>query len=83
METKQTKQIDWSTLLMGVVAAFALFVLVVLLGGWVFSLSWNIFMVGAFAMPTITIAEGVNAIVILYIVGYVLGFRRNNTLKLK
>lgn len=72
---------DWGMVILGIVGAVALAILIVLIGGWFFSIAWNAFMVAAFALPVISVAEGVAGMLMLYLSGVALGFRRNVTVK--
>ena len=76
MDNKTT---DWSIVLLGIVGAIALAILIVLIGGWFFSLAWNSFMVAAFVLPVITVAEGIAGMLMLYLSGMALGLRRNKS----
>lgn len=75
------KTTDWGIVILGVVGAVALAILIVLIGGWLFSIAWNSFMVVAFALPVITVAEGIAGMLLLYLSGLALGFRRNTKVK--
>lgn len=44
--------------------AFVFFVV-----GWVFMVSWNLFMAAAFGLPTISLMSGVAAVILLSLIG--------------
>lgn len=73
------KTADWGIIAVGIVGAIALAILIVLIGGWFFSIAWNSFMVAAFALPVITVAEGIAGMLLLYLSGMALGLRRNRS----
>ena len=75
----EKKTVDWSVIAVGCAAAIFIGVLFILLGGWAFMWAWNIFIVPVFAMPVIDIWMGWGALVLLYLTGYALGFRKSST----
>lgn len=77
METTPTKRVDVSTIVLGFALIIFLATVFIILGGWVFMVAWNAFMVPVFALATVDIWMSWGALVLLYLVGVALGFRRN------
>ena len=70
--TTNSRGFDLGAFIAVVALGVFLTVLFFFIGGLVFSLVWGIFVVPVFGLPTISIAEGAAAIILLWLTGWAL-----------
>jgi hypothetical protein len=71
-----TKTVDWGSMLALIAFGFFMVVLLITVGGWVFSIAWNSFVVPVFALPPIDIGQGFAALFMAWAVGSAFGWRK-------
>lgn len=78
-----TSKTDWGSVLALMALGLFSVVALIIVGGWLFSVAWNAFLVPTFILPAIDIGQGFAALFMAWAVGSVMGFRKNATLKEK